>query len=196
MQLGSVLSAGDMPFYYFIDQDDDQVALPCTERLMVTRLSTLLTTQALIPLVCMKGAPEVRLGGFGSVAGAQIAGPWAPISIPSPSPAAPEKASAEEPKPTPAKPKAEAEPAAAPSEAPATQGEPVATQTEAPTARAEPAPTLAEAAPTQSEATKPSGDDELDSLLASLSEEKEKKEEANKEAEIDPDLAALLADLK
>ncbi|MEI9893467.1 MAG: type VI secretion system contractile sheath large subunit [Chthoniobacter sp.] len=188
MQLGSVLSVGDMPFHYFTDNEGDQVALPCTERLIVARLSTLLSTQALIPLVCMKGAPEVRLGGFGSVAGPQIGGPWAPISIPSPSPAAAEKPPIEEPKPEPAKPKAEAEPAV-PSDPSPAPVEASAVQAEAPAPAPEPATASAEPASS-------SGGDELDTLLTSLTEEKEKKEEENKEAEIDPDLAALLADLK
>ena len=40
MKLGSVLSVGEMPFYYFTDKDGDQVALPCTERLMTKNLNT------------------------------------------------------------------------------------------------------------------------------------------------------------
>lgn len=93
MELGSVLTVGEMPFYYFRDKDGDQVALPCTERLMTSRLSSLLTTQGLIPLICMKGAPEIRLGGFGAIAGRQLAGPWDPIPIqarkPAPAPRQP-----------------------------------------------------------------------------------------------------------
>jgi type VI secretion system protein ImpC len=84
MSLGSVLGVGEMPFYYFTDKDGDQVALPCTERMMTARLSSLLTGQGLIPLVCMKGSPEVRLGGFGSIAGHELGGTWAPIAARTP----------------------------------------------------------------------------------------------------------------
>ena len=34
MNVGSILSVDDMPYYYFSDRDGDQVALPCTERLL------------------------------------------------------------------------------------------------------------------------------------------------------------------
>ena len=34
MNIGSILSVNEMPYYYFTDRDGDQVALPCTERLL------------------------------------------------------------------------------------------------------------------------------------------------------------------
>jgi type VI secretion system protein ImpC len=144
-----------MPFYYFTDKDGDQVALPCTERLMSARLASLLTTQSLIPLVCMKGAPEVRLGGFVSVAGRELAGPWAPISAQSGSAAAPTDAGEVEPK--------------------------------EPEVEAQTAPAEAEAATEET--------NELDALLAGMSEKTEEKKAEAEAAEMDPELAALLSDL-
>ena len=37
MTLGAIMSAGDMPYYFYVDDDGDQTALPCTERLMNER---------------------------------------------------------------------------------------------------------------------------------------------------------------
>jgi type VI secretion system protein ImpC len=199
LKLGSVLGVDDMPFYYYEDKDGDQVALPCTERLMTQKLSSLLTTQALIPLVCMKGAPEVRLGGFGSVAGRMIAGPWAPIAITTPDEGEEEEAPV--PKPA-AKPK-EA-PAAKKEEPEETAPEPVAapepTPEPAAAAPAEPPPAEPETTPAPEPAPAPAaevstGDADLDSLLSDLGAQNEKKEEESAEAQIDPELAALLADL-
>jgi type VI secretion system protein ImpC len=161
MKLGTVLGVGEMPFYYFTDKDGDQVALPCTERLMSARLASLLTSQSLIPLVCMKGAPEVRLGGFVSVAGRELAGPWAPVPTQSASPLTPEPA-------------------------PSSPDEEEAAETKA--EESEPAPET-EAAAAEPEAN------ELDALLAGLTEKTEEKKNEADAAEMDPDLAALLSDL-
>jgi type VI secretion system protein ImpC len=203
MQLGSVLGVAEMPFYYYTDKDDDQVALPCTERLMTSRAASLLTSQALMPLICMKGAPEVRLGGFGSVAGTPLAGPWAPLKIqppPEPEPEAepepqepkPKKAEAKQPEPKAEPAPAEPEPVAAPAEPAVAEVEPAPAPTEPPAAPAEPEPAPAEPA---AEAPASSEHHDLDNLLSQLGDDKEKKEEAAQEGEIDPDLASLLADL-
>jgi type VI secretion system protein ImpC len=177
MNLGSVLGAGDMPFYFFTDPDGDQVALPCTERMMTERLSTLLTRQGLIPLVCMKGMPEVRLGGFGSIAGHPLAGPWAPIAERTPAPEPPLPS-------VPAAPGEEARPEEAKSEVPkpdeSTTPEPAASET----VEAQPAPPPKPAAPAQ--------EAELDTLLAGMAGKQEEKQEAAGEAEMDPELKALL----
>jgi hypothetical protein len=76
MNLGSIMSVGDMPFHYYTDKDADQVPLPCTERLMTARMAALMTSQAFMPLISLKGRPEVRLGSFASLAGKILAGPW------------------------------------------------------------------------------------------------------------------------
>jgi type VI secretion system protein ImpC len=151
MNPGSIATVGDMPFFYYTDKDGDQTALPCTEKLVTSREASLATSQGFIPVVSIKGSPEVRVGSFNALNGKTIAGPWAPLNIPrtggapaaAPVAAAPPPAMGEAPAPAPA---AEAPPPAA--EAPA----PVA------------AP--AEAAPEAADST---GDPDLDALLAGLS---------------------------
>lgn len=81
MQLGSILSVDDIPFYYFNDEHGDQVALPCTERLVNVRTSQQVTAQGVIPVLAIQGRSEVRLGGMHSVNGGPLAGPWAPVVI-------------------------------------------------------------------------------------------------------------------
>jgi type VI secretion system protein ImpC len=171
MNLGSIMQAGDMPYYYYEDADGDQVALPCTERLLSVDLAAHVTKQRFMPVLAIKGKPEVRLGSFQSLAGKPIAGPWAALVI------APAAAPAAAPAPVAVGEIPEAT-AAAPASAPeATVPEPAA---EAPPAPAEAA----------------SADAELDALLASLgSSEPAADAPAGGEAELDPGLAALLADL-
>lgn len=81
MKLGSILTVDDIPFYYFNDEHGDQVALPCTERLVNVRTAQQVTSQGVIPVLSIQGRPEVRLGGMHSVIGAPLAGPWAPVAI-------------------------------------------------------------------------------------------------------------------
>ena len=115
MKLGTVLSVGEMPFYYFTDKDGDQVALPCTERFITQKVGGLLASQAFMPLVCMKGTPEVRLAGFISAAGRELAGPWNPVAVASIASDTPPPAAAPAPEPAAAPvAAAAAEPVAAP----------------------------------------------------------------------------------
>ena len=81
MKLGAILSVDDIPFYYFNDEHGDQVALPCTERLINVRAAQQVTNQGVIPVLSIQGRSEVRLGGMHSVNGAPLAGPWAPVTI-------------------------------------------------------------------------------------------------------------------
>lgn len=81
MSLGSILGVGDMPFYYYTDADGDQVALPCTERLISSSTADYVGSQRFVPVLSIRGRPEVRLGGFQSLAGKPLAGPWAPVTI-------------------------------------------------------------------------------------------------------------------
>jgi type VI secretion system protein ImpC len=76
MNVGSILSVGDMPYYYFTDKDGDQVALPCTERLLNVRSAGDVAAAGFIPLLSVLNRNEVRLGGFQSLAGMQLSGPW------------------------------------------------------------------------------------------------------------------------
>jgi type VI secretion system protein ImpC len=174
MNLGSIMTAGDMPYYYFEDADGDQVALPCTERMLSVDLAAHVTAQRFMPVLAIKGKPEVRLGSFQSLTGKPLAGPWAPLTVaPTPASGVASPAAAE-PAPEPAAPIAEEAAAAAPDVA-AVEAAPV------------------EAAPA---AEASAVDAELDSLLASLAAPAEGAGEATAmDAELDPGLAALLADL-
>ena len=176
MKPGSVLTLGEMPFYYYTDADNDQIALPCTERMLSSKMAELVLKHRFMPMLSMKGRPEVRLGGFTSLSGKALAGSWQPVTATSKAaePAEEEEAPAEE---------AEEQTEEA-AETPAEAAE------ETPAETAEPA---AEAA----------SDPELDKLLASLNEETAPAEpapeappgESTEEQPIDPDLAALLKDL-
>jgi type VI secretion system protein ImpC len=98
MNIGSILSVGDMPYYFFTDKDGDQVALPCTERLLNVRLAADVSAAGFIPVLSILNRNEVRLGGFSSLAGKTICGPW-PAKVEPQLPAAskkPEPAAAEE----------------------------------------------------------------------------------------------------
>ena len=81
---------GDLPVYVYRDPDGDQVALPCTERLLTERQAAAVTGTGVIPVVSMRGRPEVRIGGMSSLAGTALAGRWAPVDMaPKARPAAP-----------------------------------------------------------------------------------------------------------
>ncbi len=82
MKLGSQTTLGDVPFYYYTDPDGDQVALPSTERMVSEATAVHIISQHFMPVVSIRGRPEVRLGSFISLGGAQLAGPWAPLEIP------------------------------------------------------------------------------------------------------------------
>ena len=72
----SILTAGDIPYYFYVDDEGDQTALPCTERLMTERIAARVKSEHLIPLLSIKGRPEVRLGGFTALSGGPLAGRW------------------------------------------------------------------------------------------------------------------------
>lgn len=55
---------GEMPFYYYIDSDGDQVALPCTEHLLTETKIGQLIQQNLTPIISVRGQPEVRIGSL------------------------------------------------------------------------------------------------------------------------------------
>lgn len=70
---GKTLSIGDLPFHFFVDADGDQIALPCTERLINTDTAGRLRQHGLIALMAHKGQPELRLAGLDAVAGNALA---------------------------------------------------------------------------------------------------------------------------
>ena len=77
MDLGSLMSLGDMPFYYMTDRYGDQVALPCTERNLTSDKAQHTLMRGFMPVLWVKGRNEVRLGSFRSLGGDEIQGPWA-----------------------------------------------------------------------------------------------------------------------
>jgi hypothetical protein len=77
MKLGTVMSLGDMPFHYMTDRYGDQIALPCTERLLSTQTMAEVVARGYIPLLSIKGRNEVRQGSFQGLGPGMLAGPWA-----------------------------------------------------------------------------------------------------------------------
>jgi type VI secretion system ImpB/VipA family protein len=194
MQLGSILTVGDMPYYVYTDTDGEQIALPCTERLYTERQAVQVASYRVMPLLSLRGRPEVRLGGFASLAGTPLAGFWgAPTLKPAAAPARPAPAS---PPPAAAEPAAAAEVVAeaaaeeASAEAPAEQAAADATsELDALLAGLE---ADASATPAAEEPAAAPAEDDLDALLASLNAEPPPAEPDATE----PDLDALLASLK
>ena len=81
MRPGTPRVIGDMPYYVFAPPGRDQVALPCTERLWSERQVAAASAYHVMPVVSLKGRPEIRLAGTASVAGPTLAGPWAPVAM-------------------------------------------------------------------------------------------------------------------
>ena len=76
MRLGAVMTASDMPFHFMTDQHGDQVALPCTERLLTTTTMAHVVARGFMPLLSIKGRNEVRQGSFQALGAAELEGPW------------------------------------------------------------------------------------------------------------------------
>jgi len=168
MTLGTVMSAGDMPYYFYVDDDGDQTALPCTERLMNERTAARVSAERHIALLSVKGRPEVRLGSFTSLAGVPIVGRWTP---PTPKPAPKPESETETKHKKKGKKQAEEAPAAAEA---ASEGD---------------------APPTEAADVETTGDSELENLLATLKDEGETPPTESAEGEepaMDPELAQLL----
>ncbi|WP_313474782.1 type VI secretion system contractile sheath small subunit [Agrobacterium pusense] len=77
MRLGEIMSLGDIPMHVMTDQHGDQIALPCTERLLDTRGAAEVVARGFMPVLSVKGRTEIRQGSFQSLGGAMLAGPWA-----------------------------------------------------------------------------------------------------------------------
>jgi predicted component of type VI protein secretion system len=73
---GEPLTVDDMPIALRTGADGDTVALPCTEWLLNERSTARLHALGLTPLLTRRGQPEVRWGGWQSLAGGELAGPW------------------------------------------------------------------------------------------------------------------------
>ena len=79
MNIHANMKIGDLPFHYYTDSDGDQIALPCTEQLFTETQVSQIIGQNLIPIISIKGQPEVHIGSWVSLGGNNIAGPWKPI---------------------------------------------------------------------------------------------------------------------
>ncbi|MGH7043243.1 MAG: type VI secretion system contractile sheath domain-containing protein, partial [Acetobacteraceae bacterium] len=179
MKLGTVMGVGDIAYYTYAGPDGEQVALPCTARLYSERQAVQVGQYRVMPLLSLRGRPQVRLGGFASLAGTPLAGFWAPVKIAA-KPAAgailPQAVTAPE-SPVAAPSSEAAGDEAAPEEVALDEG---VAEVSAPAA--EPADATEAAA---------DGGDDLDKLLASLNEEPA----AAAADATEPDLDALLASL-
>jgi type VI secretion system protein ImpC len=176
MQPGAVLSVGDLPTYVYIDPDGDQIALPCTERLYSEREAVGVANYGVMPLLSLRGRPELRLGGFASLMGGRLAGFWAPATVgpvPPKAPAAPPPESAYQPPPA-----SVPEPEVLPPAVDTADLDALLADLTPPAAPAE-------------AAAEPAADD-LDALLASLNADPP----AAAPGEAEADLDALLASLK
>jgi predicted component of type VI protein secretion system len=91
--LGQIMSLGEIPFIFVNDKYGDQVALPCTERMLTQTKAQAVQTRGFMPVIAVKGRDEVRLGSFNSLAGSPILGPWSDVPPPQPK-AAPARAAA------------------------------------------------------------------------------------------------------
>jgi type VI secretion system protein ImpC len=182
---GSTLSVGDLPFHYVVDADGDQVALPTTERLINLAAAESLRRLGINALMAHKGQPELRIAGLDSVQGEPLSLPGLakPASRMSISTQLQGRMPEAE---KPAKGKAAGKRAGAVDE-----------ETEDAEAADEPSESL--------EATDAGGhsDTSLDDLLASLGESTDNPgedaasdEAPGEEAEMDPELAALLKSLE
>ena len=169
MNILSSLTVDDMPFYFYTDADGDQVALPSTERLIDVRTATEVAARGFLPVLAIRGRPEVRLAGMGSIAGTPLAGPW--------------------PQPEGAKPPTPAPQAAEPAE------EEVEEEVEESSSDEEVDLSSMLDDSDHSDDSTEGGDDDMDALLASFSDSDDSSQDSSDDDEMDPELAALLADL-
>ncbi len=76
MNIHANMTIGEMPYHYYTDSDGDQVALPCTEQLFTETQIGQIIRQNLIPIVSIKGQPQVQIGSWNSLNGKNLDGPW------------------------------------------------------------------------------------------------------------------------
>jgi pilus assembly protein FimV len=89
MQLGQIMTLGEMPFHYVTDRYGDQVALPCTERNLTTTRMECVVARGFMPLVSLRGRDQIRLASFQSLGGGEILGPWSSETLPRTPPSQP-----------------------------------------------------------------------------------------------------------
>ena len=77
MNIHANMTIGEMPYHFYTDSDGDQIALPCTEKLLTETQIAGIMSQNLMPIVSIKGQPQVQIGSWGSLNGKNLAGSWA-----------------------------------------------------------------------------------------------------------------------
>jgi type VI secretion system protein ImpC len=186
VQLGSIATVGELPVYVYHDADGEQIALPCTERLLSERQAAQVSATGVNPVLSLRGRPEVRVGGFRALAGNVLAGRWAPVDL---KPTPPSSPPATTPPAQAAQPAATSKPQPTPSVAPPSDAPPDSSELDALVSDldADP-PSVPNSAPLEPTAAS----DDLDALLNSLGAEPT----PVAEGETEPDLDALLASLK
>jgi type VI secretion system protein ImpC len=70
---GATLVVDDLPFHHHVDADGDVVALPCTERLISANVASLLREAGINAVMAHKGEPLVRFNGLEAVNGDGLA---------------------------------------------------------------------------------------------------------------------------
>ncbi|MEO8079545.1 MAG: type VI secretion system contractile sheath large subunit, partial [Caldimonas sp.] len=70
---GAPLTAEDLPFHHYVDEDGDSVALPCTDRLISANVASLLREAGINALMAHKGDALVRFFGLEAVNGDGLA---------------------------------------------------------------------------------------------------------------------------
>ena len=71
-QRGTPQVVGDLPFYTYVDDDGDRAALPCTDRLVTAATAALLHDYGILGLMAHKGEPLVRLTGIEAINGSAL----------------------------------------------------------------------------------------------------------------------------
>lgn len=70
---GGQLNINELPFHHYVDADGDSVALPCTDRLINTNASAMLRDYGINAVMAHKGEALVRLAGLEAINGDGLA---------------------------------------------------------------------------------------------------------------------------
>ncbi|MEP3478787.1 MAG: type VI secretion system contractile sheath large subunit [Fuerstiella sp.] len=75
-QPGQIDEVDDLPLCFHVDDDDEQIALPCAELWLNDRIAAHIRKLGITPLLSVKSTSAVRVGNFLSVNGQPLAGRW------------------------------------------------------------------------------------------------------------------------
>lgn len=193
-QHGAPLTIDDIPFHFYVDEHDDKVALPCTERFISTNVASLLREAGISALMAHKGEALVRFNGLEAINGDGLA-----VSGAAPKKAPGDSRFAVQSKVGAKGAQVDATWAPAARKGGAAPAVPTATGTaaaQAPTASATPAAPAEEPASAVAATATEAPDDELAALLASLDEPAAPAaDQTQAEPAMDPELEALLKSL-